>query len=1114
MAIPALELKIEVNDTQADKDVDQFARDTWKKLDSVRLIELRANTDNLDLKLFKLRSELSKIKKEWKEWVLDENAFKRVSNEIRKTSSELTEAKRRIQNLKNTGDENLSRLQVKFNSVNKSISEVREEMIRMWKSQSQIEKFDKKVSNLKEKFDSWKISVKQYANEVKKLDWNFNTIWKSIKTALLSNIAKIWVSIWALVSSRQIAKLSESFTWLTNRLKQVSEWEWLDELRKKIFRAANESRTSVEAYAQSFVRFDLVNRQLWGSQEETLKILDSLSKWLSATGAEATEVSSVMLQLSQAFGSWRLAGDEFRSVSENMPILLDILSERLWVARWELKNMAADGLITSQVLKWALLDANEQLNESFNKTSITISQAFTVATNNLIAKFWELDQQYSITERIVQGIQFLWKAAVIAFDLVAKLFVWLWNALNILKDSFNIASDAISDFTKFVQKNAKIITSILVAAFVTIRRESFKNLIVGTFWAMRKWIIFLLKDLPKLTFQIILQSKAIAVNTAVKIKNAVASITLSKALNILSLSFLRTRGASIALLKSILTMGKRIFIVAGIFTTVAVAIFKNWDALKQKFSGIFQIIAWAGDAAANIVAVGWNGAVSIVAGAVKLILNSATKVVSALNKIPWVDIDTSGLKAAVWNIDWFASWLKITSQDVKWTFAAIWGSAKWLVNDFTGIGWSVDDLWLDMWDLWGIVGDLWDSFEDTGAKWKSAGKAQEDAIEKFSETAKDSYDKIQDAREENNEQIKEEQERIKELKTEYEDLRKEAVDNIRGISNELKTLDSDQDNELAERKLEIDKRILEINKEISDNNKKDSDDQIAIQQKKKTLQKELNILKQKEKEFTDKTKQSTKDSLDLQIQKKNAQIESLKSGKVDNSDLVWEIKDLQNELDVVNENVSQEVIDQVKAYEQLNDSQKILLDNAKERQKIEEELLLQQAIAQGRQFDITTELDDQGNLKAFVKDSEWILQELYDFENIENANKLLLEAEARKNEVLLLQESILQKQNLEQDFINQLQFIESNYTSFIQWEWNKREEAVKDYSKTAIAQIARIKAAAADANISIPSTSSSSSTSGQNVTNNITNNIEVNNATAGAAAASTDTIINNITWGL
>lgn len=993
-----LELKIEVNDTQADKDVDEFARDTGKKLDKLRLIELRANTDNLDLKLFKLREELKRIKADWRDGILDEKAFKRVSSEIRKTSSELTEAKRRVQNLKNTWDESLSRLQAKFDGI-----------------------------------------------------------WNTIRRSLLSSIAKIWVSIWALVSSRQIWRLSESFTGLTNRLKQVSEWEGLDELRRKIFRAANDSRTSVEAYAQSFVRFDLVNRQLWGTQDETLKILDSLSKGLSATGAQATEVSSVMLQLAQAFGSGRLAGDEFRSVSENMPILLDILAKRLWVARWELKEMAADGLITSQVLKWALLDANEQLNESFNKTSITISQAFTIATNNLIAKFWELDQQYSITERIVQGIQFLWKAAVIAFDLIAKLFVWISSAIWLLKDGFDIATDAIKSFTDFVIKNAKVITSVLVAAFVTIRRESLKNLIVGTFWAIQKSILFLLKDLPKLTAQIVLQSKAIAINTVVKIKNAAASITLSKALNILSLSFLRTRWASIAMLKSIVTIGKRIFIVAGIFTTVAVTIFKNWDNLRKKFTGIFEIIAKAWDAGANIVAWAWNGAVSIVSGAARLVLSSAEKVVSALNKIPWVDIDTSWLNAAVWSIDDFADWLKITGQDVKWTFAAIWSSAKWLIDDFTWIwGWA-GDLWWDISDLWWIIWDLWDESEEAWNKWAAAAKKQEDALENFKDTAKETYNSIQDAREDNNNQIEEEQEKINDLKQEYDELKNDAVESIRGIKNELKTLNEDEDNELAERRLEI----LEEQKEA-------------------------------QKEIAELWNQTTED-----LEKRR--------------ELEQELVGLENELALINENVTADVLQQVEAYDKLNETQKILADNAEKRKQIEEELLLQQAIAEGRQFDITTSLDDEGNLKAFVKDSQGAITEITDFENIERANKLLKEAEARKQEVLLLQDSIQQKQNLELELVNQLRFIESNYTSFITSEWKQREQAVKDYSKTAIAEIARLKAAADAANISIPSFSSSSTWTSWATTNNITNNIEVNNATAGAAVASTDTLINNIT---
>ncbi|NDK09750.1 tape measure protein [Candidatus Gracilibacteria bacterium] len=196
-----------------------------------------------------------------------------------------------------------------------------------------------------------------------------------------------------------IGSLSESFTNMGNRLKQVSEGAQLEQLRDNLFQMANQARVPVDDLTASFVRFDLVNKQLGGSQAETLKILDTLSKGLALSGAEANEVSSVMLQLAQAFGSGQLAGDEFRAVSEAMPSLLDILAKQLGVNRGELKDLAAQGVITSDVLKNALLEANEQVNDSFQNSSVTIGQTMTQATNDFIKKFGEIDETYGITEK-------------------------------------------------------------------------------------------------------------------------------------------------------------------------------------------------------------------------------------------------------------------------------------------------------------------------------------------------------------------------------------------------------------------------------------------------------------------------------------------------------------------------------------------------------------------------------------------------------------------------------------------------------------------------------------------------------------------------------------------
>jgi chromosome condensin MukBEF complex kleisin-like MukF subunit len=104
-----------------------------------------------------------------------------------------------------------------------------------------------------------------------------------------------------------------------------------------------------------------------------------------------------------------------------MPILLDILAEKLGVARGELKELAADGKITSEVLKNALIDANEKLNESFEKTSVTIGQAMTVATNDFVKKYGEMDEVYEITNKTTTAIFTLKDGLIVLVDAVFYL---------------------------------------------------------------------------------------------------------------------------------------------------------------------------------------------------------------------------------------------------------------------------------------------------------------------------------------------------------------------------------------------------------------------------------------------------------------------------------------------------------------------------------------------------------------------------------------------------------------------------------------------------------------------------------------------------------------------
>lgn len=262
---------------------------------------------------------------------------------------------------------------------------------------------------LQDKVTKWLNNIKSRLEEIwrKKTKVQVDGSWLA-KTE--NSLKWIWyklIEIWAVAgTAKWIQVVSDSYTSLINKLSTVTQTrneaeEWF----KALTVTANNARVPVEEYITTFQRLQLVNKELGWSLEETNRMVETLSKWLIASWATTSEAASVMLQFSQAFWAWRLQGDEFRSISENMPILLDILAKQLWVARWELKELAKEWKITSEVLREALLGIwVEKIWTMFDSTTATMWQALTIIKNNLLVAFWELDKATWLTEKVVWAL--------------------------------------------------------------------------------------------------------------------------------------------------------------------------------------------------------------------------------------------------------------------------------------------------------------------------------------------------------------------------------------------------------------------------------------------------------------------------------------------------------------------------------------------------------------------------------------------------------------------------------------------------------------------------------------------------------------------------------------
>lgn len=188
-------------------------------------------------------------------------------------------------------------------------------------------------------------------------------------------------------SVSELIKYSDTYTGLNNRLKLVTTSETqLATAVKDTFEIAQKSRSSWETTAAIYQRFAQNSDRLGLSQERVASITETVSKAVAISGASTESANAAMMQFGQALASGVLRGEEFNSVNEQTPAVLDAIAKGLGVPRAALKSMAEEGKLTTDVLIKALEKADQSVQDLFGKTDVTIGQSFTYL-NNEITKF-------------------------------------------------------------------------------------------------------------------------------------------------------------------------------------------------------------------------------------------------------------------------------------------------------------------------------------------------------------------------------------------------------------------------------------------------------------------------------------------------------------------------------------------------------------------------------------------------------------------------------------------------------------------------------------------------------------------------------------------------------
>ncbi|MEL5228842.1 tape measure protein [Serratia nevei] len=233
------------------------------------------------------------------------------------------------------------------------------------------------------------VGQRQVNARLDEMEGRFNSTGKAVGSTekAFSSLSRVAVSLSAALSVQQVAQYANAWVDVNNKLvNAVRPTQQLADVTQRVFDISQETRSGLEATATLYGRLERATRSAGTSTEDLAKLTTTINKGLVVSGATAEEASSTMIQLSQALASSVLRGEEFNSISENGSRLAVALADSLGVTVGQLRAMAAEGKLTTDVVVKGLLSQGDVIAKEFGNTIQTMGQAFQIAGNN-ITKF-------------------------------------------------------------------------------------------------------------------------------------------------------------------------------------------------------------------------------------------------------------------------------------------------------------------------------------------------------------------------------------------------------------------------------------------------------------------------------------------------------------------------------------------------------------------------------------------------------------------------------------------------------------------------------------------------------------------------------------------------------
>ena len=258
------------------------------------------------------------------------------------------------------------------------------------------------------------------------------------------------------VVAKKAIDMSDEYANMHARLDMIRDGtQTTEQLQKSIYTSAQRTGSAYTTMANGVAKMRMQAGDVFQNNGETIAFLETMNKSFVVGGASIEEQKSAMLQLTQAMASGKLQGDELRSLAETSPALIQAIANKLGVSRGEVKKLGADGKITADIVKTAMLEASETIDKQFRNMPMTWGRAW----QNFLNFVTKALEPISIKiNQIVNSSAFQQFAQI-----VATVLQYVVQAVIFAMDMIGAVLSMLAPIAQFVIDNWSVIQPIIIA---------------------------------------------------------------------------------------------------------------------------------------------------------------------------------------------------------------------------------------------------------------------------------------------------------------------------------------------------------------------------------------------------------------------------------------------------------------------------------------------------------------------------------------------------------------------------------------------------------------------------------------------------------------------------